>query len=125
MIRVFGIAVLWLLLIHKAYAGLTLEQYRASRHSPDIRAQVDSYIHGYGRGLWWGSGLQQESRFFCLPQSKQLDKDLILSLVDQEIRNPSVPEGEWSNEAFIEYILIKSLTGRFPCHKDGKPLTGK
>ena len=116
--RAFGATMLLLLMAQAVHAGLTLEQYRASRHSSDIRAKVDSYLHGYGRGLWWGSGLQKYSRFFCLPQSKQLDKDLIIWLVDQEISNPSIPEGEWSNEALIEYMLIKSLINRFPCNGD-------
>ena len=99
-----------------AHSGLTLEQYRASRGSSESKEHVDSYIHGFGRGIWWGTGLQRYSRFFCLPKSQRLDKELTLSLVEQEIRDPTIPEGEWQNEALIEYILIKSLTNRFPCH---------
>jgi hypothetical protein len=50
---------------------------------------------------------------FCLPQHFSLDADVILSVLDQEIRQP-LRKG-WPEDTPVELILVQAFIDSFPC----------
>jgi hypothetical protein len=57
-----------------------------------------------------------EKPMFCMPAKLNLDKGIILSLIDQEIRSPSSGK-PWGDDTPIEMIMVFGFIERFPCNQ--------
>ncbi len=113
----FGVAVLtciWAICFPIAYADIPLSKYSEFRENVP---QFENYLVGVGRGIFYANVLlatQGKPKLFCMPKKLALDKDIILSLIDQEIRNP--PSGKpFPKETTVEMVMAFSIARRFPC----------
>ena len=86
----------------------------------DYRTNIPAfknYLVGLGRGVFWANVLLKTAGklpLFCMPSKLALDEGIILSLIDQEIRNPS--SGIiWSDDDSVEMIMAVAFMKRFPC----------
>jgi len=94
-------------------AEFTVSEYRELKDLPEMK----SYVTGVGRGIMWTNVVAVnhygQRPLFCVPEKFILDEAVILSLLDQEIRQPS---RDYQPETFpIELILLTSFQERFPC----------
>lgn len=50
----------------------------------------DSYLVGVGRGILWANTILDitgQKKLFCTPENLAMDEGIILSVIDQELRN--------------------------------------
>lgn len=100
--------------ISSASAEIPVSKYTEYKKSVP---QFNDYLIGLGRGIFWANILlemQGKPRLFCMPENVDLDDELILSIVDQEIRHPSTMKS-WDKRATVEMIAALSFVSRFPC----------
>ena len=75
------------------------------------------YLTGIGRGVFWANTVLEvnnQKTLFCMPNNLSLDKGIILSLIDQEIRSPSSGR-QWKEDTPVELIMVVAFQKRFPC----------
>jgi hypothetical protein len=98
-----------------AHAEIPLRVYRELT-SKQVE-WLKSYIVGVGRGVFWTQSVLKakgKEAFFCMPAKLKLDEGIILSLLDQEIRQPSNGK-PYTDDVPVEFIMIIAFTNRFPC----------
>ncbi len=100
-----------------ADAEITVKFYRETNGVENIPGMKD-YIVGVGRGIFWSSIFLEThggAKIFCLPHNLAFDEGIILSVLDQEVRQPSsgVP---WKDGTPIDLILVAGLSHKFPCN---------
>ena len=106
-----------LILPLSAYAEFTVEEYRQFEQYPEVKESLNSYVTGVGRGIFWANvmlGFQNTPPLFCIPANLSLDEGIIISLLDQEIRNP-MKGARYEADTPIELILTGAFIHRFPC----------
>jgi hypothetical protein len=97
-----------------ATADIPLERYNDFKNNVP---QFKDYLVGVGRGIFWANAVLRATgrpRLFCMPENLKLDEGIILSLVDQEIRDPSSGKS-WGSDAPVEMIMAFAFKNRFPC----------
>lgn len=102
-----------------ARAEVTVGEYRNKANDPELQQTFHDYVLGVGKGIFWAnSRLIAEHRqpLFCQPENLGLDQAVILDLLSQELRKPSVG-GSYKDDTPIEAILVRSFMYRFPCQK--------
>ena len=83
------------------------------------------YMLGVGNGmLWTNSALKVEGRdqLFCNPSKLLVHVEDILSLVDQEIRQPSSDKKWFDDNTPVEMIMLHVFRVQFPCEQQRKQL---
>ena len=98
-----------------AFADIDVSKYPLfmKQFGPDFK----HYLVGVGRGVFWANMLLTSGGrpIFCMPSRLHLDEGLILSLIDQEIRDP--PSGKtWAGDTSVELIMVYAFIDRFPCN---------
>lgn len=58
--------------------------------------------------------LRDEPPTICLPDRLALDTGIVTSILNQEIRNPSIVAG-YEQDTSIEVITLNALEARFSC----------
>jgi len=79
--------------------------------------QFKDYLIGLGRGIFWANtllGVQGKPSLFCMPENMNINDGVILSIIDQEIRNPSTNK-PWGKGDTVEMIAAFAFVNRFPC----------
>ena len=113
----FLLGILSMALSSVVHAEFTLEQYRKFDQYPTIEEKMHSYINGVGTGIFWanvGLGFQGKERLFCPPGNLAMSKRIILSIFDQELRNPYQGK-DYKSDIPIEVILLNAFMSSFPC----------
>ena len=90
-----------------------------SRYLDYVKSQpaFTDYLVGIGRGVFWTNTVLEISNqkpLFCMPNNLALDRGIVLSLIDQEVRNPSSRK-PWKEDTPIELIMVVAFQKKFPC----------
>lgn len=96
------------------HAEFNLKEYEKLKKE---MKDFDIYLYGIGKGIFWSNVMlytRDKKRLFCLPESLALDKGIILSIIDQEINNPSF-DNKYKNDDSIEMIAVVAFMNKFPC----------
>lgn len=112
------LAVVMCVLASVANADIPVEFYQKTRSGKNIPGFKD-YVVGLGRGVFWANvslDAAGRDKLFCLPPKMNLDEGIILSILDQEIRQPSSGKA-WESTTPIELIMVVAFTRRFACEK--------
>lgn len=97
-----------------AAADISLRQYSEFRKNV---SQFKDYLVGVGRGVFWANVILETNgkpKLFCMPRKLALDEEIILSMLEQEIRSPSGGK-PYSEDAPVEMVMTFSFAHRFPC----------
>ena len=97
-----------------AFADVPLSLYFEFKKS---QPSFTDYLTGIGRGVFWANTVlkaNNQTPLFCMPNKLALDQGIILSLIDQEVRNPSSGQ-QWTEDTSIELIMVVAFQKRFPC----------
>jgi len=100
-----------------ADAEYNIKDYKKYTQDPETKELLSNYITGMGRGYFWVNallGTKGIKELFCIPEGLILDKEVISSLLAQEIREP-INGNVYREDDPIELILLNSLIYRFPC----------
>ena len=79
--------------------------------------KFEDYLIGLGRGIFWTNTVlevSKQKRIFCMPGGLALDQGIILSVIDQEVRNPTGRDS-WKPDTTIELIAVLAFKNKFPC----------
>jgi len=103
--------------VNISYAEFTIEDY--FKFKGNVK-KFDSYLSGLGRGVFWTNKvleLRGKKKLFCFPSNLRLDESIILSIIDQEIKNPKNPRGESSypQDMSLELVTVMAFMYKFPC----------
>lgn len=103
-----------ILCISSAHAEIPANKYTEFKKNVP---QFKDYLIGLGRGIFWANTLiemQGKPKLFCMPENLSLDDGLILSIIDQEIKKPSIKK-PWGNGDTVEMVAAIAFVNRFPC----------
>lgn len=96
------------------HAEFTVDDYQRFKGSTP---EFEDYLIGLGRGIFWSNTVlvvQGSDPLFCMPNKLALDKGIILSVIDQEIRKFS-PSKIYLESTPIELIAVRGFMASFPC----------
>lgn len=97
-----------------AFADVPVSRYLEFKKS---QPSFTDYLVGIGRGVFWSNTMLEvnnQKPFFCMPNKLALDQGIVLSLIDQEVRNPSSGK-QWKEDTPIELIMVVAFQKKFPC----------
>ena len=101
----------FLLLPSFAFSDIPLSMYRSGKNTEVFK----SYMTGVGRGIIWANAVgvdRGHPKLFCIPEALVMHDKVILSLLEQEIRNPSI---NYTTNVPLELVLTYSFIRKFPC----------
>lgn len=99
-----------------ASATMTLKAFRKLDQGETKRI-TEVYVTGIGRGIALEDGVlirQGKNHLFCVPQNLTMDSEIILSVLDQEIRSPD-RDTSYKDDDLVEIIMLFALINHFPC----------
>lgn len=113
--RPYYISLVLLLLISSA----AFAEVPVARYHEFIKTQptFTNYLVGIGRGIFWANTslkTNNQKPLFCMPDNLALDKEIILTLIDKEIRSPS-SVSYWKDDTPVEFIMVIAFQKKFPC----------
>jgi len=99
-----------------ASADITVGAYLKFKKPPEPPGFED-YLIGVGRGVFYANvvlGMRKQPRLFCVPKDLEIDENMILAIIDKEIRSPS--DGVQHNDnAPLEGVMVEAFINRWPC----------
>lgn len=109
-----AVSIIYICSFDVVYADVPVEMYEDFKETGDWS---DAYLTGVGRGIFWTNvllGVKNKLQLFCMPKKLSLDKGIILSVIDQEIRNPTSGKAYDEGDP-IEMIAVYAFINKFPC----------
>ncbi len=115
----FGVAAgLW---CSQAEAGLTLSAYKDAENNQEAKDYRDAHVYGIALGAAMSAKIDTnlgKEPLFCWPEQMRMNPEIVISLVNQEIRNPT-DGAVYTDESPVVQVLFQALMHSFPCGVTG------